>query len=78
MADFVIRFFWALVALWIINGVVDIVKPFIRTLPAASFYVYPLLLMLLLLVVGCAFECGKVAYFLRPSRAGCYEVFSGQ
>ena len=62
------------VALWIIDCVVGIVETF--TLPAVSFYIYPLLL--LLLVVGCAFECGKVAYFLRPSRTGCYEVFSGQ
>ena len=67
-------FFWALVALSIIDGVVGSVKTF--TLPAVS--VYPLLLMLLLLVVGCAFECGKVAYFLRPTRTGCYAVFSGQ
>ena len=69
-------FFWALVALSIIDGVVGSVKTF--TLPAVSFYVYPLLLMLLLFGVSCAFECGKVAYFLRPSRTGCYEVFSGQ
>ena len=61
-------------ALSIIDGVVGSVKTF--TLPAVS--VYPLLLMLLLLVVGCAFECGKVACFLRPTRTGCYEVFSGQ
>ena len=77
MADFVIKvFFWALVAISIIDGAVGIVETF--TLPAVSFYIYPLLLMLLLLVVGCAFECGKVAYFLRPTRTGCYEVFSGQ
>ena len=63
-------------ALSIIDCVVGIVETF--TLPTVSFYIYPLLLMLLLLVVSCAFECGKVAYFLRPSRAGCYEVFSGQ
>lgn len=67
-------FFWALVALSIIDGVVGSVKTF--TLPAVS--VYPLLLMLLLFGVSCAFECGKVAYFLRPTRTGCYEVFSGQ
>ena len=65
-------------ALLIIDGVVGIVETFISVLPSGSFYVYPLLLMLLLLVVGCAFECGKVAYFLRPTRTGCYEVFSGQ
>ena len=65
-------------ALSIIDGVVGIVETFICVLPAVSFYMYPLLLMLLLLVVGCAFECGKVAYFLRPTRTGCYEVFSGQ
>ena len=67
-------FFWALVALSIIDGVVGSVKTF--TLPAVS--VYPLLLMLLLFGVSCAFECGKVACFLRPTRTGCYEVFSGQ
>ena len=65
-------------ALSIIDGVVGIVETFISVLPAVSFYINPLLLMLLLLVVGCAFECGKVAYFLRPTRTGCYEVFSGQ
>ena len=65
-------------ALSIIDGVVGIVETFICVLPAVPFYMYPLLLMLLLLVVGCAFECGKVAYFLRPTRTGCYEVFSGQ
>ena len=63
-------------ALSIIDGVVGSVKTF--TLPAVSFYVYPLLLMLLLFGVSCAFECGKVACFLRPTRTGCYEVFSGQ
>ena len=61
-------------ALSIIDGVVGSVKTF--TLPAVS--VYPLLLMLLLFGVSCAFECGKVACFLRPTRTGCYEVFSGQ
>ena len=63
-------------ALSLIGGVVGVVETFISVLPAGTFYVYPLLL--LLLVVSCAFECGKVAYFLRPSRTGCYEVFSGQ
>ena len=71
-------FFWALVALSIIDCVVGIVETFMSTLPAGTFYKYPLLLLLLLLVVVCAFECGKVAYFLRPTRTGCYEVFSGQ
>ena len=61
-------------ALSIIDCVVGSVKTF--TLPAVS--VYPLLLMLLLFGVSCAFECGKVACFLRPTRTGCYEVFSGQ
>ena len=70
--------FGGLVALSIIDGVVGIVETFMSTLPAVSFYIYPLLLMLLLLVVSCAFECGKVAYFLRPTLTGCYEVFSGQ
>ena len=63
-------------ALSLIGGVVGVVETFISVLPAGTFYVYPLLL--LLLVVSCAFECGKVAYFLRPTRTGCYEVFSGQ
>ena len=63
-------------ALSLIGGVVGVVETFISVLPAGTFYVYPLLL--LLLVVSCAFECGKVAYFLRPTLTGCYEVFSGQ